>query len=169
MVPNVERSCPETCETPFHACIRITIAQPFHAICDMLAKNVEIVRKSCRGEGRHPQRVPCVAGRVQRIAARLQERAPGGVAVGLGGRGDVLAKERGKVTLVRVPDLETDLAEGHVSRGQQLLCLLHPARGHVPVGRQPGRVLKQARKMGRGSSAPQRRVRPGITSAPDGP
>jgi hypothetical protein len=55
MVPNVERSCPKTCETPFHAYIRITIAQPFHVICDMLAKNVEIVRKSCRGEGRRPK------------------------------------------------------------------------------------------------------------------
>ena len=59
MVPNVERSCPETCETPFHACIRTTIAQASHAICDMLAKNVEIVCKSCRGKG---------------IASRLSEK-----------------------------------------------------------------------------------------------
>jgi hypothetical protein len=148
MVPNVERSCPETCETPFYACISTTIAPVSHAICDMRAKNVEIVRKSCRGEGGRPQSVPGVAGRVERIVARPQERTPGGVAVGFGGRGDVLPKERGEVTLVRAPDLETDLAEGHVSRGQQLLCLLHPARGHVSVGRQPGRVLEQARKIG---------------------
>ena len=83
----------------------------------MLAKNVEIMRKSCSGEGRRPQRVPCVAGSVERIVARLQARTPGGVAVGFRGRGDVLSKERGKMTLVRTPDLETDLAEGHISRG----------------------------------------------------
>jgi hypothetical protein len=57
MVPNVERSCPETCETPLHVCIRTTIALASHAICDMLAKNVEIVRKSCGGEGRRPKAI----------------------------------------------------------------------------------------------------------------
>src|SRR4029453_8447875 len=103
MVPNVERSCPETCETPFYACIRTTIASASHAICDMLAKNVEIVRKSCSGEGRRPQRVPGVAGSVEQIVARLQERTPGSVTVVFGGRGDVLPKERGEVTLVRAP------------------------------------------------------------------
>src|SRR5918992_6065070 len=61
-----------------------------------------------------------------------------------GGRGDVLPKERGEVTLVRAPDLETDLAQGHVSRGQQPFRLLHPAGDYVLVVRQPGSVLEQA-------------------------
>ena len=148
MVPDVERSGPATCETPLHAFFRTTIAPASHAICDMRATNVEIMRKSCRGEDRRPQSVPGVAGSVEQSVARLQERPPGGVAVGFGGRGDVLAKERGEVTLVGASDLETDLAEGHVSRGQQPLRPLHPARGHVSVGRQPGRALEQARKMG---------------------
>jgi hypothetical protein len=69
MVPHVERSRPETCETPLHAFIRTTIAQASHAICDMLATNAEIMGKSCRGEGRHSQRVPCVTGSVECIAA----------------------------------------------------------------------------------------------------
>jgi hypothetical protein len=38
-----------------HVCIRTTIAPASHAICDMRAKNVEIVRKSCRGEGDAPK------------------------------------------------------------------------------------------------------------------
>src|SRR4029450_4127758 len=56
MVPNVSRACPETCETPLHACIRTTIAQASPAICDMRAKNVEIVCKAQRWENVPPQR-----------------------------------------------------------------------------------------------------------------
>jgi hypothetical protein len=62
MVPHVERSCLETCETPLHACIRTTIAQASHAICDILATNIGIVRKACR-EGKCTTRVPRAADR----------------------------------------------------------------------------------------------------------
>ena len=53
------------------------------------------------------------------------------------------------MTLIRAPNLETDLAEGHVSLDQQLFCLIHPAPNHILVGSQPGSVFEQARKMGR--------------------
>ena len=74
--------------------------------------------------------------------------APPG-AVDLGGGADVLPKQRGEVTVVRAPDLLSDVAEWHVGLDQQLLRLLHPARGHVLVGRLPGRLLEQARKVAR--------------------
>ena len=115
----------------------------------MLAKNVEIVRKSCRGEGRRSQSVPCVAGRVERIVARLQERTPGGIAVGLGGGGDVLPKQRREVTLVGVATPSGDLVEGDRGLRQQVLRTLHPARNHILVRRLPGGALEQARKVSR--------------------
>ena len=56
---------------------------------------------------------------------------------------------RGEVTLVCVADLGADLVEGQRGLRQQLLRTLHPARGHVLVRRLPGRLLEQARKVGR--------------------
>jgi hypothetical protein len=56
-------------------------------------------------------------GRVNLMASRRQALTPGAVSVGVGGQGDVCPKERGEVTLVRAPDLETNLNEGHVARG----------------------------------------------------
>ena len=142
MVPHGERACPETCETPGHGCIRTMLAQASHAIYDMLAIHVAIVHKSCRGEDRRPQSVPCVAGSVARIAVRLHGRPPGGVAVGFRGRGDVCPKERGEVTLVHAPHLGPNLDEGHVGVGEQPLGVRDPAQVHVLVGRPPGRVLE---------------------------
>jgi hypothetical protein len=84
-----------------------------------------------------------------RTAAPLRERTLSGIAVGLGGHGDVPPKERGEVALVRTPHLGADLDEGQVSVGQQPLGPLDPASAYVLVGRQPGDVLEQVRKMGR--------------------
>src|SRR6266481_4481546 len=48
MGPYVSRACPETGETPCNTYPRHTVAQTSHAICDILAKNVEIMRKTWR-------------------------------------------------------------------------------------------------------------------------
>ena len=71
-----------------------------------------------------------------------------GTAVGVGGHSDVSPKERGEVTLVRAPDLGTDVDEEHVGLGQQPLGVLDPGQTHVLMGSQPGGVLEQVRKMG---------------------
>jgi hypothetical protein len=57
-------------------------------------------------------------------------------------------KERGEVTLVGASDLGTDVGKGHIGLGQQPFGVLYPAQIHVLVGRQPGGVLEQVRKMG---------------------
>src|SRR2546428_7977832 len=68
-------------------------------------------------------------------------------AVDLGGGANVLPKQRGEVTVVRAPDLRSDVDEWYVGLDQQPLRLLHPARNHVLVGRLPGGALEQARKV----------------------
>jgi hypothetical protein len=64
-----------------NAFIGTSVAPASRAICDILATNVGIMRKSCKWKGQIPQSVPCVAGSVERFGARLQERMPGGIAV----------------------------------------------------------------------------------------
>jgi len=60
----------------------------------------------------------------------------------------VLPKERGEVTLVRAPALGADLVEEQRGLRQQVLRTLHPARGHVLMGRPPSCLLEQVRKVG---------------------
>jgi hypothetical protein len=59
-----------------------------------------------------------MGGGVCLTAARRPSRLPGVGSVGFGGQGDVRPKECGEVTLVRAPDLETDVDEWHVGLGQ---------------------------------------------------
>jgi hypothetical protein len=75
IVLHVERSCPAPCQTPCNACTRTTIAPAAHAICDILATNVGIVRKACRGGGKtHHERS---ARSRQRAANRRRDQAQG--------------------------------------------------------------------------------------------
>jgi hypothetical protein len=73
--------------------------------------------KSCDNRPDEGEDVPH-ACRVQPSVARRHSHPPDMFSVGLGGQGDVRSKKRGEVTLIRAPDLETDLAEGHVGIGQ---------------------------------------------------
>ena len=79
----------------------------------------------------------------------LHKLTPRVISVGFGGHGDVLPKQRREVTVVRAPDLRSDVDEWYVGLDQQPLRLLHPARNHVLVGRLPGGALEQARKVAR--------------------
>ena len=90
-------------------------------------------------------------------------------AVGVGGHSDVPPKERGEVTLVGASDLGTDFDKGHVGLGQQPLGVLYPAQIHVLVGRQPGGVLEQVRKMGGAHLRHGGEYLRGRASPPDGP
>ena len=118
------------------------------------------IMNNLRHEGRsgHGETAACVRRLPPRLArpprgtaggAPPHSRPGGGVAVRLGGGGDVLPKERGEVTLIRAPDLGTDVDEGQVGLGQQLLGARDPALAHVLVRRQPGGALEEARKVGR--------------------
>ena len=104
----MERSCPETCETPLHAFIRTTIAPVSHAICNFLAINVGIVRKACHssltarnGTRRAYKNVGLMEGVAERQGRHQLDALPleqcggsmhqqGGMHRGSGGRGRVL-------------------------------------------------------------------------------
>src|SRR4029453_16281462 len=61
------RTCPVLCETTCNAYTRTTIALASRTICDILAKCIGILRRSCRGgEKTHPTRA---ARRPQRAAS----------------------------------------------------------------------------------------------------
>jgi hypothetical protein len=99
MVPQAQRQSPARGEAPFLSCIR-NVPQASPAVCEIPAQNVGIVRQSSRWRrtylGRRRSFTPCV------------------VSEGFGGDGDVRPKERGEVTLVGTPDLDTDVDECHV-------------------------------------------------------
>ena len=82
------------------------------------------------------------------MIAGLENITAGEIRIGERVVNHVPPKERAEVTGVRAPDTGTDLDEGQVGLGQQLLGVLDPAQAHVLVRRQPGGVLEQVRKMG---------------------
>jgi hypothetical protein len=99
MVPQVQRQSPATGEARFLSYIR-NVPQASHAVCEIPAIHVEILRQSSRWRRTYP--------------GRRHSRTPGVVSEGFGGHGDVRPKARGAVTLVGTPDLETDVDEWHV-------------------------------------------------------
>jgi len=75
MVLHVEHSCPETCRTDtLQRVYQETIAPASRAICDILATNVGIVRKACRGEKTHHRRAALSR---QLAANRRRDQAQG--------------------------------------------------------------------------------------------
>jgi hypothetical protein len=96
MVPQVPHECPATREARFLFCIR-NVSQASHAVCEIPAIHVGILRQSSR--------------RRRTDLGRRRSCMPGVVSEGFGGLGDVRPKERGEVTLVGTPHLETDVDE----------------------------------------------------------
>ena len=96
MVPQVQHECPATREARFLFCLR-NVPQASHAVCEIPAIHVGILRQSSR--------------RRRTYLGRRRSCMPGVVSEGFGGLGDVRPKERGEVTLVRAPHLETDVDE----------------------------------------------------------
>jgi hypothetical protein len=103
MVPQVQRQGPATGEARFLLYIR-NVPQAPHAVCEIPAILVGILRQSPRRRRTH--------------LGRRHSRTPGVVSEGFGGQGNVRPKERGEVTLVGTPNLETDVDQRHVGRGQ---------------------------------------------------
>ncbi len=100
MVPH---ECPATRAARFLFCLR-NVPQVSPAVCEIPAIPVGILRQSSR--------------RRKTDLGRRRSGTPGVVAEGFGGLGNVRPKERGEVTLVCAPNLETDVGEGHVGREQ---------------------------------------------------
>jgi hypothetical protein len=96
MVPQVPHECPATREARFLFCIR-NVPQASPAVCEIPAIHVGILRQS--------------SGRRRTYLGRRRSCTPGVLSEGFGGLGDVRPKERGKVTLVGTPHLETDVDE----------------------------------------------------------
>jgi len=88
--------CPATGEARFVCCIR-NVPQASHTVCEIPAIHIGILRQS--------------SIRRKTYLGRRRSCTPGVVSEGLGGDGDVRPKERGEVTLVGTPDLETDVDE----------------------------------------------------------
>jgi hypothetical protein len=96
MVPQVPHECPATREARFLFCIR-NVPQASPAVCEIPAIHVGILRQSSRWR--------------RTYLRRRRSCVPGVVSEGFGGLGDVRPKERGEVTLVGAPHLETDVDE----------------------------------------------------------
>jgi hypothetical protein len=103
MVPQVPHECPATREARFLFCSR-NVAQASHAVCEIPAIHVGILRRSSMRRRTH--------------LGRRRSCTPGVGSEGFGGLGDVRPKECGEVTLVGTPHFETDVGEGHVGLGQ---------------------------------------------------
>jgi hypothetical protein len=68
--PPVEWGGPETDEALFHSCCR-NVLQASSAVCEIRARNVEILRQSSRwGVPTHPPRVPHAAHYARRVWSR---------------------------------------------------------------------------------------------------